>query len=130
MAEKHADLPRVPWYQDGFDVTQDTPYSFKSMDEMRRYNTSCGLLRGNVNSPLFLVNHWIEKLNPSPAESEKVNSTAFLGRRVRACERIRGLFPTLVAVNFYERGDLLEVVNVLNGLPADAKAKLPVRKGA
>jgi hypothetical protein len=130
MAEKHADLPRVPWYDDGFDDTQDTPYSFKTIDQLRNYRRSCALLRGNPNSPLFLINHWIEKLNPSPAQSTDVNGFRFLLRRVKTCARMRGLFPTLVAVNFYERGDVLGVVNVLNGLPPDAKARLPERKGS
>jgi len=130
MAENDADLPRVPWYDDGFDDTQDTPYSFKTVDQLRGYPRSCALLRGNPNSPLFLINHWIEKLNPSPAQSAAVNGYRFLLRRVKTCARLRGLFPTLVAVNFYDRGGLLGVVNVLNGLSPDAKPQLPVRKGS
>jgi hypothetical protein len=130
MAEKHADLPRVPWYDVGFDDAQDTPYSFKTVDQLRDYRHSCALLRGNPNSPLFLINHWIEKLNPSPAQTAAVNGFRFLLRRVKTCARMRALFPTLVAVNFYDRGDVLGVVNVLNGLPPDAKARLPSRKGS
>ncbi|MFL5874345.1 MAG: hypothetical protein ACJ76T_00430 [Solirubrobacteraceae bacterium] len=130
MAEEHADLPKVPWYDDGFDDAQDTPYSFKTVDQLRDYRRSCALLRGNPNSPLFLINHWIEKLNPSPAQSADINGFRFLLRRVKTCARMRGLFPTLVAVNFYDRGDVLGVVNVLNGLPPDAKAQLPARKGS
>ena len=87
-------------------------------------------MRGNPNSPLFLINHWIEKLNPSPAQTAAVNGFRFLLRRVKTCARMRALFPTLVAVNFYDRGDVLGVVNVLNGLPPDAKARLPSRKGS
>jgi hypothetical protein len=131
MAENRPDLPAVPWYENGFDLTQDTPYSFKTVGQMRDYRTSCALNRGNPNSPLFLLNHWIERFNPSPKQTEAVNAFGFLLRRAEACDRDRGeRRPTLVAVNFYAAGALLGVVNVLNGLPRDAKPQLPARRGA
>jgi hypothetical protein len=131
MAENRPDPPRVPWYENGFDLTQDTPYSFKNVAQLRDDKTSCELNRGNPNSPLFLINHWIERFNPSPAQTEGVNAYDFLMHRVRACDRLRGLSPpTLVAVNFYDEGGVLGVVNVLNGLPRDAKPALPTRRGS
>jgi hypothetical protein len=131
MAENRPDPARVPWYENGFDLTQDTPYSFKNVAQLRDDKTSCELNRGNPNSPLFLINHWIERFNPSPAQTEGVNAYDFLMHRVRACDRLRGLSPpTLVAVNFYDEGGVLGVVNVLNGLPRDAKPALPTRRGS
>jgi hypothetical protein len=131
MAENRPDLPRVPWYADGFDLTQDTPYQFPTADDLRKFKASCALNRGNPNSPLFMVNHWIERFNPSPAVSAKVNAYPFLVKRAQACDRIRGVQrPTLLAVDFYDEGDVLGVVNVLNGLPRDAEAKLPTRRGS
>jgi hypothetical protein len=35
---------------------------------------------------------------------------------MRACERLRGHIPNLVAVNFYRRGDTFGVVDELNGV--------------
>lgn len=130
MAENRPDVPRVPWYQNGFDLTQDTPFSFRSPAALDHFATSCELNRGHENSPLFLVNHWIERPNPSPALSAKVNAYPFLVRRAQACDRIRRVQrPTLVAVDFYDEGDVLGVVNVLNGLPREAKPALPTRRG-
>ena len=40
-----------------------------------------------------------------------------LMRRARRCRDERSLVPNVVAVDFYDEGDLLEAVNVLNGLP-------------
>jgi hypothetical protein len=131
MAENRPDLPRVPWYQDGFDLTQDTPYQFPSSKDMRDFKVSCALNRGNDNSPLFLVNHWIERFNPTPSVSAKVNAYPFLFKRARSCDRIRGAQrPTLLAVDFYDEGNVLGVVNALNGVPRDAKAQLPTRRGS
>ena len=78
-----------------------------------------------------LLNHWIERFNPSPSVSAKVNAFPFLVKRAQKCDRIRGVQrPTLLAVDFYDEGDVLGAVNVLNGLPRDAKAQLPTRRGS
>ncbi len=47
---------------------------------------------------------------------DKVNAYNLLMGRVRNCMQQRQLFPTIVAVNFYDQGDLLRVVNDLNGV--------------
>ena len=41
--------------------------------------------------------------------------------RLRQCEAARGQLPNLVAVNFYRLGDLLEVVDEINGVSAAAE---------
>jgi hypothetical protein len=48
-----------------------------------------------------------------------VNAYEPLLARARACERLRGRPVNLVAVDFYRRGDLLRVVDALNGVDAD-----------
>ena len=60
-----------PWYHDGFELTQETPYTFHSLDELLPPR-SCRQNRGSVNSPLFLLNHWIERVNPSPGLAGEV----------------------------------------------------------
>jgi hypothetical protein len=45
-----------------------------------------------------------------------VNAYQPLLARARDCARIRHHLPNLLAVNFYERGDLFRVVDTLNGL--------------
>ena len=44
-----------------------------------------------------------------------MNSYDVLLGRVRQCQAERKLFPTIVAVNFAEQGDLLRVVDTING---------------
>ena len=107
------------WYHQGFDLVQETPYEFKTVAELEA-PTSCAPNRGTANSPLFQLNHWIERANPSPGLARKVNAYDVLLPRAQRCRRERGLVPNLVNVDFYDEGDLLEVVRVLNGLPRDA----------
>ncbi len=102
-----------PWYHDGFELTQETPYTFHSLDELLPPR-SCRQNRGSVNSPLFLLNHWIERVNPSPGLAGEVNERRRILRRARRCGADRGLQPNIVAVDFYDQGALLEAVDALN----------------
>jgi hypothetical protein len=45
-----------------------------------------------------------------------VNAYEPLLARARECERLRGRPPGLIAVDFYEEGDLFRVVDTLNGV--------------
>ena len=65
----------------------------------------------------MLVNHWIDT-SPAPRASlaAEVNARAPLLARARECQRIRGRLPNLIAVDFFRRGDLLGVVDQLNGV--------------
>jgi len=116
--EKTAGAP--PWYHQGFDLVQETPYAFSSLGLLEA-PASCAANRGTANSPLFQLNHWIERVNPSPGLARRVNDSKVLLARAERCERVRGLKPNLVNVDFYDEGDVLEVVNVLNGIPAKKK---------
>ena len=110
MAENDGSGP--DWYHPGFEFTQETPYSFGSPAEF-----SCEPNRGRPDSRLFLLNHWIEGVMPSPADAEAVNRYEVLLRRALLCESRRGLVPNLLAVNFYSLGDVLRVADTLNGVP-------------
>ncbi len=66
---------------------------------------------------MFLVNHWIDTSPaPRPSNARKVNAHEALLRRARECERIRGRQTNLLAVDFYETGDVFGVTDELNGL--------------
>ncbi|MBS2011343.1 MAG: hypothetical protein JST00_00415 [Deltaproteobacteria bacterium] len=90
----------------------DTPYSFQSQSDF-----SCRLGRGKAGSPLFLVNHWLGRPFADIAFAREVNTAAVLGKRVDDCTKEGGKKPFLVAVDFYEVGDLFQVVRKANGLP-------------
>jgi hypothetical protein len=101
---------RFPWLIQGFDVVQDTPYLFESPADF-----SCVLNRGSPDAPIFLVNHWIDDWRNVPRNSATVNARDVLLPRLRECADERGQLPNFVAVDYYDRGDLLAVVDELNG---------------
>jgi hypothetical protein len=103
-----------PWLQPGFETSQDTPFLFRSPDELTA-PTSCAANRGPADASLFLLNHWVTDKTAEVTNAERVNARDVLLTRARACERERGHLPNFVAVDFYDRGDLFDVVDELNG---------------
>ena len=103
--------PPPAWYQQGWALTQDTSYTVRSPGEF-----SCALDRGKAGNQLFLLNNWIAKAIPSKVDAETVNSYAFLLSRARQCGQERGHVTNFIAVNFYDTGDLMAVVDTLNGV--------------
>jgi hypothetical protein len=120
MAENEADSA-IPWYRLAYQhALQETPYTFKAAAELTdpaRLTASCRPYRGPPSAPLFLLNNWVDT-TPTPRASLAaiVNARKALLARAEACRRIRGRIPNLVAVDFYRRGDLLGVVDTLNGI--------------
>ena len=103
--------PPPDWYHHAWDLIQDTPYDYQAAEEM-----SCDLFRGSEDSPLFLVNHWLGTPLPTETGAMEVNAQAILGARADACEAEREQRVNILAVDFYNRGDLFSVVDTLNGI--------------
>jgi hypothetical protein len=99
------------WYHNLWDYAQETPYSFKSPESF-----NCEPNRGGTGKPFFLLNHWIERVSPSRVDAVRVNGYDFLLSRTRKCAEERGHIPNFVAVNFFLAGDLVDVVDELNGV--------------
>jgi hypothetical protein len=95
------------WYHDAFTYTQDTPFSFETLDDF-----SCDLNRGDADNSLFLMNHWLTPGSPTAAQS--ANDAGVIAERFAECADQRGQVPNLIAVDFYSVGDLVETVAELN----------------
>jgi len=120
MAENEAD-PSVPWYHLAYaHALQETPYRFRTAAELTdptQLAASCRPNRGPASAPLFLLNNWVDT-TPTPRASlaALVNAHDPLLARAQECRRTRGRLPNLLAVDFFRRGDVLGVVDQLNGL--------------
>jgi hypothetical protein len=98
-----------PWLMQGFDQVQDTPYTFNTPADF-----SCELNRGTPQSQLFAINHWLASFAHLVTNAEKVNAYPVLSKRVKECQPQRDMVPNLIAVNWYDRGDLFRVVDEVN----------------
>ena len=103
--------PPPPWLHWIWDLAWDTPYTFTTLESF-----SCELNRGELGNALFLVNHWLstEAGLPDASRAAEVNTAEVLLARVQDCRDSMGRTPTFIAVDFYEQGDLFEVVDMLN----------------
>jgi len=105
------------WLPNAWDVFWDTPYSFASPEDF-----SCACNRGcpppAVDPPgkLYLVNHWLSNPLPEPDAAPQTNAFDVLHGRAATCTEEAGQQPTLLAVDFYDDGDLFRAVDALNGL--------------
>jgi hypothetical protein len=127
MAEVDSGGGAIPWYHQGFELAMETPYTFHSADELES-PASCVKNRGGVGKPLFQLNHWVEKLPRSPSTAEKVNDLDFLLDRVRRCRKLRnGALTNIVAVDYYNKGDVVDAAEALNGLPPEEKPSYRTR---
>lgn len=106
MVEESGD--GVDWLHPAFEFSQETPFSFSSADEF-----SCEPNRGAADSPLFVVNHFITLAKPS---NKTINDFDPLLDRAEQCQAERSLQPNLLAVDFVGEGDVMAVVDTLNGV--------------
>lgn len=100
-----------PWLIDSRKAVQDTPYSFTKTSQF-----SCKTFRGPRDASLFLVNHWLSNYSSRVTDARTVNAETVLLPRVERCRDERGQIPNYVAVDNYDQGDLLTVVDRLNGV--------------
>jgi hypothetical protein len=91
-------------------LVEETPFTFHTTAELRDL-ASCAPKRGTVGSPIFQLNHWV---TPAGDRRSRAVNYRVLRERVPECARVRGRGPTLVAVDFAEDSDVLEVVDRLN----------------
>jgi hypothetical protein len=111
MLEEGRGGESVPWLVNGFELTQDTPYSFGSVDEL-----SCAPNRGPSDAPLFLVNHWLTRFSAVVSSAQQMNVRDVLAPRVEQCQEERGQLPSFVGIDYVAIGDLFSVVDELNGV--------------
>jgi len=96
----------IAWLHEALDFTQETPFSFSSVDEF-----SCDANRGSPDAPLFIINHFITLARPS---NQTINDADILGQRAEQCAAERDRQPNLIAVDFIGEGDVMTVVDSLN----------------
>ena len=106
MVEEDGD--GVDWLHPAFALSQETPFSFSSAEEF-----SCAANRGEPDSPLFVVNHFITLAVPS---NQSINDFDPLLARAEQCQTERGMRANLLALDFIGQGDVMAVVDRLNGV--------------
>ena len=114
MAERDGGDPS--WYRRQFEITQETPYTFKDPEQLTK-PSSCDENRGPPDAPFFLINNWVDTSPaPRPTNAKVVNQRDFILDRVAMCAGIRDVEPGIIAVDFFKEGDVIGAVDELNGI--------------
>ena len=74
----------VPWLNYGFEWVQDTP-----LKAQRPRDLNCRPSRGTGDSPILMLNHWIDRFPPPLSGNRRILDEGFLTRQIRRCERER-----------------------------------------
>ena len=99
------------WYHYIWHHAVETHFSVSGISDF-----SCEFNRGNPNNDLVILNHFITPNYgiPQISTAQTANSNPFLINRALECWDEHDKFPNFVTVDFYEVGDCLDVVNILN----------------
>lgn len=101
----------LPWLHGVWDFCWETHFSARS-----RKDLACGKNRGSSKNSLFILNHFLTRAVASTRLADEVNHNPFLRKRVEQCRKASGRLPNFVTVDFYERGDVIAVVDELNSI--------------
>ncbi|MDN3027860.1 hypothetical protein [Streptomyces sp. S.PB5] len=105
---EQADGPAA-WYRNFYRYGMETPFAFRSPDEM-----SCVPHRGGTGKRLFLLNHFVTVDGGSRLDAGTVNARRYVLDRVDRCERERGRAVNFIAVDYTTIGDARGAVDALN----------------
>ena len=101
----------APWLVNGFEHTQDTPYTFPTVESF-----SCDANRGPADAPLLLLNHWLSGFSALVTNAQASTPATCCCPEPSSARTERGQIPNFVAVNFVAIGDVYAVVDELNGV--------------
>lgn len=104
-----------PGFHDWFAHAGETRYSFPSVEwTIEHPDEACTITRGGSGSLSFFgVNVFLDV--PKTESSDVLNEKSFLGPHLKYCALFqKGLQPNLVLVDYWSRGDVLDVVREWN----------------
>ncbi len=109
------DTRGVPWYHHQFTYMRDTPYDLPDAKAVLG-PAGCTIGRGTDASPFLLVNQFVKGAPPLPGPARVVNPKPAILDRARECRRALGGLPGLIAVDFWQQGDVVGAARELNGV--------------
>jgi len=114
---------KYDWNADAFEWIQDTPLGARKPGQF-----TCRLNRGNAGNPLLMMNDWADIFPPRKSPNVPLVRRAFILARARQCVALWGRNPNLILTDYYNKGDVVGAVAVLNGVGGQRAAAItPVR---
>lgn len=100
-----------PWYHYVWDYAFETNFSYEKPQDL-----SCATNRGDPSHSLFILNHFLTRGVGHINLARLINYNPLFADRALQCQEQDERLPNFVTVDFYNVGDLFQVVSTLNGL--------------
>ncbi|KAF9280900.1 hypothetical protein BGZ68_006950 [Mortierella alpina] len=123
--------PNVPWLMSEYDYIFETPYSI-----LRDTPYPCTIDRPkDQRRQLYVLNHFVSgtlNLNgqaidvPEPGLAN-VTNTIDLTNHINSCQTAFLQIPNFIAVDFYEKGSILQATAAVNGVTWNGKEPTPAQ---
>jgi len=113
LTDKNDAQANMEWYHYVWDYAWETDYSAATKEEL----IACGPGRGNTHNALFIFNHFLTgSTGASRSLADEVNYNSFFINRAKDWMSRAGQIPNFVTVDFYDRGDIFNVIQQLNSV--------------
>lgn len=102
------------WYHYVWDFAVETDF-----DNNAQSDFSCDFNRGDSINDLFILNHFITDATIGvgvPAQADVINQFDYFYDRALGCKEATAKFPNFLTVDFYEKGNVFEVADSINGI--------------
>jgi len=106
-----------PLIHNTFDYMWETPFDLTGAAELENYSLSCVVLRGPTNAAFGVSNHFTHGSSSglsSEAVASVVNTRLQVQNRLNACNKVLPSHVNFIAVNFWNIGGTLQVVQAYN----------------
>ncbi len=100
----------LPWYHYAYAYAWDNDYANRMPSDL-----NCDVNRGSGDNSIFILNHFLTAPFAMRSLAEMVNYDPFFLEQAQRCQTESGQLPNFPTVDFYDVGDLFEVVDTLNG---------------
>lgn len=112
----------TPKIYDFFDYTMGTTWAYDNVSQVESSN-SCTIRRGrNGGADFYSVNNFVTGFfGPSSSAAETINEKEFLKTRIQTCKNVMKSDPNFINVDYWQKGDLVEVAMEENIARANAR---------
>ena len=104
-----------PGFHPYFLYASETLYTFETVADIQDTQSSCPYDRGAEGyRDFYAINNFVTDPLPSKESSQVVNQEGFIQSHVTACQNIVGRNVSVVFIDFWEEGNLVDVVQTHN----------------
>lgn len=104
-----------PGFHPYFLYASETLYEFETVQDIENTQQSCPYDRGvDGYKDFYVVNSFVSDPLPSKSSAAIINQKSFLQDHIAACRNVVGRAVNMVFIDFWEQGDLVDLVQTHN----------------